>query len=148
MIIDLACILSGLTSVTLYDTLGAESTEYIINQCKLKTIFVESKQIRELAQMKKVGKIPTLENIIIVDNGDINEIKFGEDSGLHIYPMSAIIQTGVKSKTELPDPSSDSIFTICYTSGTTGDPNGAMITHRGVLTECAALRKLGIDFSD
>lgn len=31
MIFDLACILGGLTSVTLYDTLGAESTAYIIN---------------------------------------------------------------------------------------------------------------------
>lgn len=31
MIIDLACILSGMTSVTLYDTLGAESSGFIIN---------------------------------------------------------------------------------------------------------------------
>jgi len=31
MIFDLACILGGITSVTLYDTLGAESTAYIIN---------------------------------------------------------------------------------------------------------------------
>jgi len=148
MVVDIACILSGLTSVTLYDTLGAESTEYIINQTKLKTIFSESKQIKELAEMKKNGKIPTLENIIIVDSGDIKEIKFGEEQGLHIYPISAIIQTGVKSKTLLPDPTSDSILTICYTSGTTGDPKGAMISHYGLLAECSALMKVGIDFSD
>jgi len=29
--VDLACIVSDLTTVTLYDTLGAESTEIIIN---------------------------------------------------------------------------------------------------------------------
>ena len=43
MLVDLACILSGLSSVTLYDTLGAESSAYIINQCELKTIFCETK---------------------------------------------------------------------------------------------------------
>ena len=43
MIIDLACILGGLTSVTLYDTLGSDSTGFIINQCELKTIFCETK---------------------------------------------------------------------------------------------------------
>lgn len=31
MIFDLACCISDLTSVTLYDTLGKESTGYILN---------------------------------------------------------------------------------------------------------------------
>ena len=31
MIVDLACIMSGITTVTLYDTLGEDSTQYIIN---------------------------------------------------------------------------------------------------------------------
>lgn len=48
MIFDLACVVSGLTSVTLYDTLGAESTGYILNQCELKTVICEAKQIKEL----------------------------------------------------------------------------------------------------
>ncbi len=67
MLVDLACILSGLTSVTLYDTLGADSTGFIINQCELKTIFCETKQIKDLADLKKSGKISTLENVIIID---------------------------------------------------------------------------------
>lgn len=43
MIFDLACCISGLTSVTLYDTLGAEATGYILNQCEVKTVFAEAK---------------------------------------------------------------------------------------------------------
>lgn len=147
MLIDLACILSGLTSVTLYDTLGAESTGFIINQCELKTIFCETKQIKDLSDLKKAGKITSLENVIIIDQGDIKEIKYGEDAGLHIYPLSAIIQTGAKSKTTLNDPVPGTVLTLCYTSGTTGDPKGAMLTHYNLLTEIAALRKLGIDIN-
>ncbi len=45
IITDLACLCSDITSVTLYDTLGAEATEYIINQCELKTIFCTSDKI-------------------------------------------------------------------------------------------------------
>lgn len=48
----------------------------------------------------------------------------------------------------MPDPWPKSVFTLCYTSGTTGDPKGAMISHLGVLSECTALRKLGIDFDE
>jgi long-subunit acyl-CoA synthetase (AMP-forming) len=55
MIVDLACILSGLTTVTLYDTLGADSTAFIINQTSLKTLFAETKQIKELSDLKKAG---------------------------------------------------------------------------------------------
>lgn len=98
--------------------------------------------------MKKAGKIPTLDNVILIDAGDIKEIKYGEDAGLHVFPLSAIIQTGAKSTSVLPDPVPDSIFTLCYTSGTTGDPKGAMLSHYSVLVEIAALRKLGIDISE
>lgn len=97
--------------------------------------------------MKRAGKIPTLENVILLDSGDIKEIKYGEDAGFHLYPLSAIIQTGTKSKATLNDPLPGTCFTLCYTSGTTGDPKGAMLSHYNILTEIAALRKLGIDIT-
>ena len=43
---DLACVLSAMTSVTLYDTLGEDSTRYIIEQCELKTVFVTQDKIK------------------------------------------------------------------------------------------------------
>jgi long-chain acyl-CoA synthetase len=52
-IFDFACCISGFTSVTLYDTLGKESTGYIMNQCEIKTVFCESKQVKELVELRK-----------------------------------------------------------------------------------------------
>lgn len=61
--------------------------------------------------------------------------------------FETVLHAGLKSKTELGDPSPDSVFTLCYTSGTTGYPKGAMITHRNVLVMANSLIKLGIDFT-
>lgn len=51
-ITDLACALGNITSVTLYDTLGADSTEYIVDQSELATIFVQADKIKELSNIK------------------------------------------------------------------------------------------------
>lgn len=45
VVTDMACILSGLTSVTLYDTLGKDSIEYILDQTSIKTIFCSADKI-------------------------------------------------------------------------------------------------------
>lgn len=84
MVFDLACCISDLTSVTLYDTLGKESTGYILNQCELKTVFCEAKQIKELVELKKGGTVEHLENLVMMDIPEIKDIRLAEDAGLHI----------------------------------------------------------------
>jgi len=37
-------------------------------------------------------------------------------------------------------PKASDIATICYTSGTTGNPKGAMITHSNIISNVAAFR--------
>lgn len=41
---------------------------------------------------------------------------------------------------DLPVVTSETPYTLCYTSGTTGDPKGAIITHGGMLSCIAALK--------
>jgi len=46
--------------------------------------------------------------------------------------------------TEIPHPSPESVFSLCYTGGTTGYPKGGIITHRNILVLQNGLQKLGI----
>lgn len=149
MVFDVACCISGLTSVTLYDTLGKESTGYILNQCEIKTVFCEAKQIKELVELKQAGEINHLEYLVVInDVAEIKDIKFAESAGLHVLTFENVEHGGFKSQIDLPSPQPDSVFTICYTSGTTGFPKGAMISHKNVLVMANGLRVLGIDFNE
>lgn len=129
MVFDVACCISDMTSVTLYDTLGKEATGYILNQCEIKSVFCESKQIKELVELKKNREVEHLEYLVCMDVAEIGDIKKAEDAGLHVLTFANVEHAGLKSQTELPSPKSESVFTICYTSGTTGFPKGAMISH-------------------
>lgn len=46
-------------------------------------------------------------------------------------------------------PKTDDIYMFCYTSGTTGDPKAAMLSHRNLLSAAAATMQVGgIDFGE
>ena len=81
---DLACICFDLVSVTLYDTLGTEATEFIINQCELTTVFCTADKIGLLAKSKEEGKIPTLANLILMDYGKVEDISMAEKAGFKL----------------------------------------------------------------
>ena len=148
LLADIACVMSDITSVTLYDTLGAESTEYIIDQSEMKTIFCSANHIVELSKMKSEGKLETLKNLVILDTATLSEVETGENEGLHIFEFQTVISTGKLVNVALPNPTSDSIFTICYTSGTTGFPKGVMLSHASILSQAVGIDQAEIQFRE
>ena len=73
--VDLACLMSDITSVTLYDTLGDDSTAYIVNQCELKTIFCTADKISQLASL--MPKMKSLKNLVLMDSGTVYDVDEG-----------------------------------------------------------------------
>ena len=141
---DLACAMSNRASVTLYDTLGPEASVYIINQCELKTIFMTRDKIKEMLELSKSGKIPSLKNLIIMDKHTEEDAKMCEENDISIKNLETLIEEGRDIDIKLPSPYRDSIFTICYTSGTTGDPKGVMLSHINLICPGAGLDKVNI----
>lgn len=138
-IVDLACSCQSFISVPLYDTLGPDAVEYIINHASVRAVVVTAAMLKQIVPIRK--SCPTLELIIVMDDyTTVNEQKIltnGINQFTHV--MSQVETLGQNNP--LPDqpPQANALLTICYTSGTTGNPKGAILTHANLLSASNAL---------
>ena len=136
----------GVTIVTIYDTLGEKAIEYILSQTQLNTIVIESKVLKKILTLIKDGKAPSLKNLIVInpedENETVNELKLQE---IKIYTFEDICKVGqVEGRNLTLNPAKpETIFTICYTSGTTGLPKGAMVAHHSLMVEVDVIHSIG-----
>ena len=73
VITDLACHAYSFAVVALYDTLGAEASEYILNQTESPVIVASVDHVPHLIQMK--DKLPNLKVIISMDDLDEGDLQ-------------------------------------------------------------------------
>jgi len=70
--------------------------------------------------------------LVSVDEFD-NEVETeANEAGITLLTINEVVEKGKKFKKEDLDsslPSSDSIYTLSYTSGTTDDPKAVILTH-------------------
>ena len=124
----IACL--GGVSVTIYPTLTADSSAYILNDSKSKIIFVENAEQSEKVRSVE-SQIPTLEKVIVMDNdvsGGRNEIGFLELQNVGKEQEDFDLLEKTTQVTQ------DDLLTLIYTSGTTGNPKGVMLTHKNLCT--------------
>jgi len=129
--------------VPLYDTLGKDSIVWIIEQAEIKTVVTTVPDITRLIKLKKEGKINPLKNIIALEEVSKEETKAIEECGMKLYNFQECIENGKRSKVELkPEVYPDTLATICYTSGTTANPKGVMLTHRNYISVSEGIASL------
>ena len=137
----------SISIVTVYDTLGDIALEYIFNQTKMTSIVAESKVIKKLLNLAKDGKTCQIKNLIVLDMEDdlptCDELK---KLGFNIFSFDYIEKTGEdKGKdVEFHTPGPDTISTINYTSGTTGNPKGAKVSHNSIILNTDVIEMLGL----
>ncbi|KAL4157966.1 hypothetical protein PRNP1_003747 [Phytophthora ramorum] len=128
--------------VALYDTLGPDSTQFILNQTEIPTIVCTAAELPKLVQAR--SKCPYLKNVVI-SGGCTGDAQFEAEcdaraAGLNVLHLEVIETEGQKHPIAPELPTGEDMASIMYTSGTTGDPKGAMLTHGGILCVCTAIK--------
>uniref|UniRef100_A0A6N2JZ37 Long-chain-fatty-acid--CoA ligase n=1 Tax=Salix viminalis TaxID=40686 RepID=A0A6N2JZ37_SALVM len=136
-----ACNAHGLYCVPLYDTLGASAVEFIICHSEVSIVFVEEKKISELLKTfpNSTQHLKTIVSFGKVAPQEKEEI---EKFGLAVYSWDEFLKLGENKQYELPVKTKQDICTIMYTSGTTGDPKGVLISNDSIVTLIAGVRSL------
>ena len=101
MVGSLGCQLDSITIVTIYDTLGINSIEYILNQTELTAMLVESNNLEMILKMKELNKLGHTKDIIYIrcneEKPNLEEtIEKLKKLGLSIFSYDTIIETGKK----------------------------------------------------
>ncbi|KAK3386951.1 hypothetical protein B0H63DRAFT_468717 [Podospora didyma] len=147
-ITELALLSQSLFPISLYETLGPETTEYIINHAGLTAVVCSLPHIPTLLKLAK--RVPTLKLIVSLDPLDAGEpngyskqailTAAAAEVGIKIASMQDVEAIGAKCGRPMQPPRRDDILTINYTSGTTGDPKGVVLTHKTGVAGITAAR--------
>eukprot|EP00386_Alphamonas_edax_P015601 GDKI01047601.1.p1 GENE.GDKI01047601.1~~GDKI01047601.1.p1 ORF type:complete len:689 (-),score=256.97 GDKI01047601.1:143-2209(-) len=134
--------------VPLYDTLGPDTVEYITNQTRMSVITTAGDGLKSLLQVVSTGKTPTLKFVVCFDApAATEELKQQfKDAGVTLTTWDEVCATGISHPQPHTLPKPADCQTLCYTSGTTGQPKGAMITQKMFITDLAGVVRIGAEY--
>ncbi|XP_009079322.1 PREDICTED: long-chain-fatty-acid--CoA ligase 1 isoform X3 [Acanthisitta chloris] len=142
VIIEQGCYTYSMVVVPLYDTLGAEAITYIVNKADLSLVFCDKPdKAKLLLTGVEKGETPILSTIIIMESFGADLVERGKKCGVEVFSMREIEELGRAHRQKPMPPKPEDLAVICFTSGTTGNPKGAMITHQNIVSNTSAFVK-------
>ncbi|NXJ76841.1 ACSL1 ligase, partial [Trogon melanurus] len=142
VIIEQACYAFSMVVVPLYDTLGTEAIMYIVNKADLSLVFCDKPdKAKLLLTSAEKGETPILNTIVIMESFGMDLVERGKKCGVEVFRMREIEELGRAHRQKPIPPKPEDLAVICFTSGTTGNPKGAMITHQNIVSNTSAFVK-------
>jgi acyl-[acyl-carrier-protein]-phospholipid O-acyltransferase / long-chain-fatty-acid--[acyl-carrier-protein] ligase len=133
-LVNLAAMLMGKVPVNLNYTASNETLATCASQCNLKTI------ISARAFLERVHVQPPVETILLEDLA--KEPKFSERLGAALAAAFLPARTLEAFAGSERSPGLDDLATIIFSSGSTGDPKGVMLTHYNVASNVEQLSQV------
>ena len=156
---DFACAMAGFISVPLYDTQGIGDVEYVVNEAEVEAVLIACDRLHKWVQVH--DKCSTVRHVIAMDHriddrtfltehgkapegvdgyttckANLELTNQADIDGLKCVSTTyeAVVKAGKDApETTFPEVDKDDVLTYVYTSGTTGNPKGAIITHHNCL---------------
>ncbi|XP_057958856.1 long chain acyl-CoA synthetase 6, peroxisomal-like [Malania oleifera] len=144
LIVDHACSAYSFISVPLYDTLGPDAAKYIVNHAVVQAIFCLPQTLNTLLNF--LSETPSVRLVVVVGGVDDQLLAVSSTAGIEVVSYSKLLKQGSSSIQPFCPPKPNETATICYTSGTTGAPKGAVLSHGNLIASVAGA-SLAIKFN-
>lgn len=108
--------------VPMYETLGDQAMEFIINQSEMDVLMIDTAaKIEKYFSLLNNGNCRKIQHLVYFEENSINENvqNLASQHGINLHHLQALIDQTEEILPHAP-PKLDDIFCICYTSGTTG----------------------------
>ncbi len=125
---DQSALANALVPVPLHAVDTPKSSAFILNNSGSKVLvtnkFLKWKQIRDAAET------PELRLVVVTDDEGVDDL----EAPIPVMTLATFLKLGHGSALPEEGPKPDDLACLVYTSGTTGNPKGVMLTHRNIIT--------------
>jgi long-chain acyl-CoA synthetase len=130
---DLGALSAGAITVPVYHTEGMEALEHIIIDSGSRILFLQS-PLMAAGIENRLDQLPALEQVVLLE-GHLDHRKV---LSLEDFLARGTAATATELEERLAQTAPGDIATLVYTSGTTGLPKGAVLTHDNILSNIRA----------
>ncbi|CAO3595195.1 unnamed protein product [Absidia cylindrospora] len=130
----------NMSIVTAYDTLGEDGLLHSMNETEVEAIYTTGELLPTVA--KVAGKCPSLKFVVYGGDAKSEHLEQVKKALPQVYTMNQVAELGKANPREPRKPEPEDLCCIMYTSGSTGNPKGVVLSHKNLVSAIAGCHKL------